>query len=330
MAILVTGGAGYVGFNVVEALLKTDRRVVLFDRGQLPEMAQRALAPYGQQIAVVTGDVCDFGTVSNVFQQNAIDGVIHCAAVTPGPDRESRDPGRIAEVNLGGTINVLNAARRGNVRRVVYTSSSMVYGESLFRLPRLYEDHSPAIPVTLYGITKHAAERMCLRLRELWSLDVICARLGTVVGPWERNTGVRDSFGTHSQLALSAAIGKPAILPHRAVRRDWVYSRDVAAGLVTLLDARAPQHVLYNLSSGQDWGSAALDWCDALKTVYPDFQFRVAAEGEIPNVTYTDRDRFPMDVGRMVNEFGFRPRGPDAAYTDYIEWIKHTSEFWQL
>lgn len=330
MAILVTGGAGYVGFNVVEALLKTDRQVVLFDRGQIPELAQRALAAYGRQIATATGDVCDFGSLSNVFQQYGIDGVIHCAAVTSGPDRESRDPGRILNVNLEGTINVLNAARRSSVRRTVYVSSSMVYGESLFRLPRLYEEHSPAIPVTLYGITKHAAERMCLRFRELWNVDVICARLGTVVGPWERDTGVRDSFGTHTQLALCAATNKAAKLPHRPISRDWVYSRDVAAGLIMLLDAREPRHCLYNLSSGQDWGSTALDWCGALKSIYPDFQFRVAIKGEIPNVTYTDSDRFPMDIGRMINEFGFHPRGPDAAYTDYLEWIKHTSAFWQL
>ncbi len=329
MTVLVTGGAGYVGMNVVEALLARGDDVVLMDCGTLPSAVHRTLDAYGRRMDVVSADVCDTAAVASTFAGRDITGVIHCAAVTAGPAREARDPGSSIEVNLRGTLNVLDAARRHQVRRIVYPSSGAVYGESLYRLTRIYEDSAPVLPVTLYGVTKFAAERMCVRLRELWRLDVVCARLGTLIGPWERDTGVRDNFGTHSQLARCAVRGETAVLPAQEVSRDWVYSRDVARGLLALLDAEAPRHSVYNLSSGGAWGSV-LDWCARLKAAYPGFNYRVALQGETPNIGYTDRDRYPMDVGRIMQDVGFRLRFvPPAAYDDFLDWLQRTPDFWR-
>jgi nucleoside-diphosphate-sugar epimerase len=330
MAVLVTGGAGYVGFNVVEELLGTGRQVVLFDRGSVPAPAQRAIAPYAKQLTVVQGDICDAGGLKRLHERYQIEGIIHCAAMTSGSEREARDPVSVVNINLNGTVNVLDAARQAGVRRVVYANSGSVYGETLYKgLPRLYEETCHPVPVRLYSITKQAAERTCLRMRELWNLDVVSARLGNVIGPWERDTGVRDRFEPHSQIVSCAASGNTAILPQREISRDLVYSRDVAAGLIMLLDAPAPRHAVYNLSSGQVWGATLAAWCEALKTVYPDFRFRVAAEGETPNITYSDQERSLMDMGRMANELGFRPREQSAVWADFIEWIRRTPDFWQ-
>jgi UDP-glucose 4-epimerase len=330
MTVLVTGGAGYVGFNVVEDLLANGHEVVLFDRGPLPPSAQRAIAPYAKQLTVVQGDICDADQLTRAFELHKVDGVIHCAAVTSGSEREARDPKSVVDVNLNGTINVLDAARRTKVRRVVYSNSGSVYGETLYQgLPRLFEDTSPPIPIRLYSITKQAAERTCLRMRELWDLDVVSARLGNVIGPWERATGVRDRFEPHSQLVSFAASGQEALLPHREIPRDLIYSRDVAAGLIVLLDAKAPHHAVYNLSSGQVWGDTMVAWCEALKTVYPDFRFRVAAEDETPNITYSDQERSLMDMGRMIDEFGFRSREPGAVWAGFLDWVRRTPDFWK-
>lgn len=330
MAILVTGGAGFVGMNAVEALLARGEDVVLFDRGVLPRAAQRALAPGRARLTRVTGDVLDAAALSAAFDGRRIDRILHCAAITSGPERDAGDPGSVVDVNLRGTINVLGAAREHGVSRVVCASSGAVYGESLQRSARMYEECTPAVPATLYAITKFAAERIALRLRGLWNLDVVCARLGTLVGPWERDTGVRDNFGTHSQLARLALAGSTAVVPSREVRRDWVYSRDVAAGLVALLNAEAPRHFVYNLSSGADWSGSVLIWCGMLKAACPRFNFRVARDGEAPNVTYTDTDRNPMDVGRMARDIGFVPRfRPLDALADYLEWLRRTPDLWK-
>lgn len=321
MTVLVTGGAGYVGMNVVEALLARKTQVLILDAGALPAAIKTALAPHGTRVEVIGTDIRDAVAVDGVFSSRRIDGVIHCAAVTAGAEREANDPTSSVEVNQLGTLNLLTAAHKSGVRRFVYTSSAAVYGESLYRLQRLYEDSSPVSPISLYGITKFAAERMCVRLRELWQFDVVCARLGTLVGPWERATGVRDNFGTHSQLARSALRGERAVLPQHAVRRDWVYSRDVAAGLVMLLEAKTTRHAVYNLSAGGEWGGVD-EWCVRLKAAYPRFEYRVAANDGTPNIGYTDRDRCPLDIGRMAGEFGFAPRTTTAANDDYLDWMR--------
>ena len=319
----MTGAAGYVGMNVVEALLARRTEVALLDAGELTAPIAATLAQHGALADVIPVDIRDAGEVERAFAGRRIDGVIHCAAVTAGTEREAREPASSVEVNQLGTLNLLTAARNHGVRRFVYTSSAAVYGESLYRLRRIYEDSSPVSPVSLYGITKYAAERMCVRLRELWQFDVVCARLGTLVGPWERATGVRDNFGTHSQLARLALRGDTAVLPQHAVRRDWIYSRDVAVGLILLLDAESTRHAVYNLSAGGDWGPVQ-EWCARLRAAYPRFDYRIAASGEVPNIGYTDRDRCPLDIGRMVSEFGFSPRATDAGFDDYLDWLQST------
>jgi nucleoside-diphosphate-sugar epimerase len=326
MAVLVTGGAGFVGMNVLEALLERGEQVVSLDAGEPPPAARKALASHGRALEIETGSVLDCEYVEGLFRRRSIDRVIHAAAVTSGPQRETRDPASIVEVNVRGTINVLQSARKHAVRRVVYVGSGAAYGETLYRLPRLYEE-SPSVPTTLYSITKHAAERTCMRLKELWALDLVCVRLGTVIGPWERDTGVRDNYGTHSQLARQARAGATALLTPREVQRDWIYSRDVAQALIDLAYAPKLGHTLYNVSSGVAWEAPIRTWCDALVRAFPGFRYRVAQPGEQPTIWYTDRDRGLMDIGRLEQDTGFRPRYPMAeAYAAFIKWIRDTPQ----
>ena len=328
MTTLVTGGAGFVGMNLVEGLLARGDDVLLCDGGVLPPAAQRTLAPYGKALTVLRGNILDVRFLQSVFEHRSITSVVHGAAITSGPQREAGDPTSIVDVNLNGTIRVLEAARGHGTQRVVYVGSGALYGESLFRIPNLDEE-SPAFPQTMYAITKHAAERMCGRLRELWQMDIACVRLGTVIGPWERDTGMRDNYGTHTQLAGLAVRSEIAVMPLQELRRDWVYAKDVVAGLMALLDATQPQHLTYNLSSGVAWETPVAAWCAALKAAFPRFDYHAAAAGEQPNVWYTDKDRHFMNTGRIESDLGFRPRYlRDAAYADFIEWIERNKDFY--
>lgn len=324
MAVLVTGSAGFVGVNVVQALLERGDEVLCFDTGDLPAPAAAALKAHARRLTVATGNVLDAGALDRAIGSHKVDRIVHTAAVTSGPKREAADPAAIVDVNVNGTINVLTAARRHGVQRVVHLSSGAAYGETLYRLDRIYED-SPSAPLSLYGITKYAAERTVLRLKALWEIDVVCARLGTVIGPWERATSARDNYGTHTQLAVMAREGRTAILTPREVRRDWVYSADVAAGLLVLLDAPVLHHGLYHLTHGTEWPGAIAAWCEALRAAYPAFDYRVAGAGEEPNIWYTDRDRGIMDVGRITQDTGFAPRhGMGESYDAFIDWLRRT------
>lgn len=326
MAILVTGGAGFVGLNVVLALLERGDEVVLFDSGELPPGAERSLRRWERALTIERGDVVDADVVTSLLARRPIDRVIHAAAITSGPVREARDPGAILDVNLRGVLNVLDASRRHRVKRFVYVGSGAAYGESLYRLPRLYES-TPSTPTTLYSITKHAAERTCMRLGALWKLDVVCVRLGTVIGPWERDTGARDNYGTHTQLASRAIAGRTAVLTREAVRRDWIYGPDVAQALTLLVHAPRLGHSRYNVSSGVPWVDPISRWCEALAGRYPRFQYRAESEGEAANIWYTDVNRGLMDIGRLQAETGFEPHTMEAAYAAYLDWLEATPEF---
>lgn len=330
MATLVTGGAGFVGLNIVEALLERGDEVVLFDTGKLPRSAERALERHRARLSIEHGSVLDAERIDAVLSTVAIERVIHAAAITSGAQREAREPASIVDVNLRGTINTLEAARRHAVKRFVYVGSGAAYGESLYRYSRLYEE-TPSIPTTLYSITKHAAEGMCVRLRELWNVDLVCVRLGTVIGPWERDTGARDNFGTHSQLARLAVAGNSAVLTEREIQRDWVYARDVAHALIALANAPELRHVVYNVASGETWQRPITAWCETLQAAYPAFSYRVSRLKDEANIWYTDRDRGLMDIGRLTHDTDFRIGYPmREAYADYLEWMRCTPEFFEV
>ena len=113
-----------MGLNVVETLLAAGREVVLFDRGALPAPAQRSLAPYSKngQLFVVAGDVLDARHVASAFERRTPDGVIHCAAVTSGPQREAGDPGGLRVVDTPHTNSGPSAFVRPNAAPSATTS----------------------------------------------------------------------------------------------------------------------------------------------------------------------------------------------------------------
>ena len=323
MTILVTGATGFVGNNIVEALLARGERVVGFGQGGMPANALRAFARYGDALENVEGDVRDEACVERLFATRRIEGMVHAAVITAGVARERQDVSAIVDVNVTGTARVLETARRYGVGRIVHVSSGSAYGRSLFDCERLYEDVTPERPQTMYQITKFAGERTALRLRELHALDLVCVRLGSVIGPWERDTGVRDTLSTHFQLAKMAALGETVLLPQREFRRDWVYCRDVAVAIAGLLFAPKLGHALYNISSDLTWGGLA-PWCRKLQEIYPQFAYRVAGDGEKSNLGIAElQDRGVMDIGRLRQDIGYAPKyGPAQAYEDYAEWLR--------
>jgi nucleoside-diphosphate-sugar epimerase len=327
MPVLVTGASGFVGLNVCEALLGRGAEVVAFDAQAVPESARRAFASLPGALEEVVGDVRDDAALERLFEEFAIDRAWHGAAVTGAYDREREDGRTILDVNTMGTHAVLEAARRRGVRRFVFASSSSVYGESLYRHAEVNEETTPPVPDAIYGISKYAGERLSLRYRTMWDMDVLCARIGAVFGPWERDTGCRDLLSTVFQLACLAVEGKEAVLPPEDLRRDRVYSRNVAEGLVALLFAEAPTFEVYNLASGATVSNRP--WCERLKARYPAFTYRIAGSGEEANVDHHEtRNRGAQSIRRMVEDIGFQPKfSLDEALDDYCDWIDRTPGF---
>ncbi len=324
-AILVTGGAGFVGLNLVEALLGRGEHVLVFGQeAALPEPAPTRFARLSGRLEVIQGDVRDADTLRAVFKNRRIGAVFPFAAVTAGPAREAAEPHLVLDVNLKGLVNTLQAARdAGTVRRVVLPSSGAVYGESAYAHPVLDEVATPAVPITLYGVTKYAVERAGLRLCGHWGLDAVAARIGATFGPWERDTGLRDTLSLHLRLARAAMRGEAVVIPPAPLPAyDWTYVKDLVAGLLALLDVEEPPHRVVNLASGFDWAPVMADCLEVLRQRFPRFAWRHAAPGETPTIAWNEsRPRGVMAVQRAA-DFGWRPRfGPAEAYADNIGWL---------
>src|SRR5512138_548078 len=148
--ILLTGGAGFVGLNVAEQLLERGDEVLIFDL--------RAPPPFFSKAVFAQGDVSDLQAVRKVFAGRSLTAVIHLSAITAGPERDAREPRRIAEVNLLGTINLLQESRNHGVRRFVHASTGALYGVAGIGVPEpLDEERHRPVPESMYGITKYAA-----------------------------------------------------------------------------------------------------------------------------------------------------------------------------
>jgi nucleoside-diphosphate-sugar epimerase len=175
MTYLVTGGAGFIGSNIVEELLKRDHRVRVLDNFSTGRRVN--LEPFSKDIELVEGDVRSPFTVMEAMDK--VDYVLHQAAL-PSVPRSIKDPLTTNEVCVVGTLNVLKAALARGVKRVVYASSSSVYGDSE-ELPK-HEGMIPN-PMSPYAAAKLAGEHYCRVFSRLYGLEIVVLRYFNVFGP---------------------------------------------------------------------------------------------------------------------------------------------------
>lgn len=324
MSILVTGGSGFVGLNVAAALLTRGERVVLLDPNTPPEGAERYLRSLPGTLAIETGDVRDGSATAGIMAQHGVRQLVHGAAITAGLDREARQGRLVADVNLGGTIETLEAALASGLSRVVQFGTGSVFGADLPPGTSLIDERdTPPVPDSLYGITKYAAERTALRYRATRRLDIVVARLGVVFGPWEYDTGVRDTLSIPLQLLRAAEAGEHTRF-RRTLPDDWIYVKDVAAAVLRLLDMPAVSSPVYQLATGRRW--SITDWCERLRGRFPDFRYTIVGDDDPVTIGATQpTSRPPFSVERLRRESGFTAAfGPEAAFDDYLGWRRAT------
>ena len=326
MAVLITGGAGFVGLNLVEQLLKRGENVVIFGPSPPPLAAIHAMAREPGQLTVAHGDVGIGADLDAVLRGHSIDRIVHGAAITADLAREQRAARDIFTVNLLGAVEVLEAALRHKVRRVVQLSTGSIFGLAGQVDGMLDEQTSPAFPETLYGISKFAAERTGIRYRQTRGLNLTVARLGMVFGRWEYNTGARDTLSLPLQLLRIAEDGGQAIV-HRGAADDWVYSVDVARGLIAMLDLPTMPDPVYHLSAGVRW--PVQTWCERLREQYPQFIYRMADRLDECTVGRNKAaPRAPMNIARIRRDTGYEPVYLlNRAFKDYLAWRASVGKF---
>lgn len=317
MTVLVTGGTGFVGLNIVERLAENGIDVIALGWAAPPWPL-----PYPtNHCEIVVGDVRSVEAMESALAGRRPDAIVHAAAMTPALERERDEPGEVARVNVGGTIAVLQLARRLDVRRLVVLSSVAVYGAAGPEQGKLAAARTSPKPISLYGITKLAAEQAALHLGALYGIDVRALRLGPVFGRYEYATGLRDTLSPHWQIVECAREGREARLP-QACAADWIYARDAAAGVVGVLETDRVDEPVFDLGGGQV--TDAVMWCEAVAQFFPSFRWQVVANGEDINIAYPlPRERAPLDNAAVTAATGFQPRFDlRTAAADYLEWCR--------
>ncbi len=175
MKILVTGGAGFIGSNIIEELLKRNFSVRVLDN--ISTGKRENLKDFVNDIEIIEGDIRSYHVVNRAMKN--IEVVLHQAAL-PSVPRSIYDPITTNEVNVGGTLNVLYAAKENKVRRVVFASSSSVYGDNP-ELPK-HEGMIPN-PLSPYAVSKLAGEKYCQVFSKLYGLETVIFRYFNVFGP---------------------------------------------------------------------------------------------------------------------------------------------------
>ena len=241
--VLVTGGAGFIGSHLVHALVERDA----YDVRVLDSFAtghRENLADLRGQIGVVEGDIRDLETV-----EEAVDGIeviLHEAAL-PSVPRSIRAPMTTTDVNVGGTVMLLSAARKAGVRRVVFASSSSVYGQNE-ELPKT--ERLVCRPASPYAITKLTGEHYCRVFHELYGIETIALRYFNVFGP--RQDPDSQYSGVIAKFAECAKAGDPYTVCGDGLQsRDFTYVDNVVQANMLALEAGHCRGEVVNIACGR-------------------------------------------------------------------------------
>ncbi len=320
MTTLVTGGNGWVPCHVVRRLARRGETVVSYDLMPPDDLLRDFLGETIECVVFEPGDVADVARLREVATQHGVTALVHAAVITPRVDRERREPARIVEVNVTGTVNALDAARSlPGFRRFVYVSSGAVWGD-VPGVATLTEE-TPSHATSLYGVTKHTSERVCRRYAELFGLDAVSLRPGNVYGPMERTTpGYAGATELREMLRLHAA-GQPILVNSLAgPYLDWTYVEDVAEGIERAWAAPRLPHAVYNLTAGRLYSIG--DVLAAFARHLPGLAYRQVPSGEANyHVSGGPPGPVPSNA-RLAADFAWAPATPfDDGMRAYLAWI---------
>jgi len=238
---LVTGGAGFIGSNLVRALLERGDDVRVLDNFSTGNRANLE----GLDIEIVEGELRSYERVHNAVRGR--DVVYHLGALGSVP-RSVQDPLTSSAVNIEGTLNVLLAARDDGIRRVVYSSSSSVYGT---RRELHVRENLPPDPISPYGVAKLAAERYCVSFSRVYeSVETVVVRYFNVFGP--RQSPFSQYAAVIPLFITAIAAGEPIRIDgDGGQRRDFTYVSNVVEATVRAADANGVNGRILNVAASQ-------------------------------------------------------------------------------
>ena len=247
MKVVVTGGAGFIGSHLYETLLAGGSEVVAldnFDGFYDPAIKRANIEPCLEQpkFSLVQGDIRDAKLLAEVLKDGTADVLVHLAAKA-GVRPSIADPVGYCDVNVNGTVCLLEAARRYGLRKFIFGSSSSIYGNN--RKVPFAESDNVDFPISPYAASKKAGELFCHAYSHLYGMAITSLRFFTVYGPRQR-----PDLAIHKFTKLIET-GQPIpIFGDGSMSRDFTYVDDIVAGVIAAIDSCQGYHI-YNLGNSQ-------------------------------------------------------------------------------
>lgn len=239
---LVTGGAGFIGSNIARQLLKLNKKVIVLDNLSTGNL--KNLDDIKDRITFIKGDITDTKILKKAFK--SVDYILHQAALRSVPFSIDH-PEEANKVNVEGTLNVLMAAKKCGVKRVVYASSSSVYGD---RVSALRQEDMETSPVSPYAVSKLAAEHYCRMFPSLYGLETVSLRYFNVFGPYQ---DPNSQYSAVIPIFIKALVsGKsPIIHGDGKQSRDFTYIDNVVSANILACKAKNASGEYINVATGK-------------------------------------------------------------------------------
>lgn len=233
MNILVTGGAGFIGSHLCERLINLGFKIICidsFDDFYNPAIKENNILKIvnNSNFKIYRADICDLNRIDEIFSKNKAELVIHLAA-RAGVRPSIKNPLLYEKVNITGTVNILECCKRYNISKLIFASSSSVYGGNR-KIP-FSEDDNVDHPISPYAATKRAGELICYTYYNLYKISVFCFRFFTVYGPRQR-----PEMAIHKFTAQVLNGEQIEIYGDGSSSRDYTYIDDIISGMVNSLD----------------------------------------------------------------------------------------------
>ncbi|MEM0117544.1 MAG: SDR family NAD(P)-dependent oxidoreductase [Conexivisphaerales archaeon] len=306
--ILITGGAGFIGSHLADSLLRLGCKVTVLDNfddfySGKEENVKHNLG--NSKYRLIKADIRDQAAVDSACK--GIDVIFHLAAQA-GIRYCNLDPVKTNSVNVDGTINVLNSARKHGVKKLVYASSSSVFGK-IVKVP--IDENHPTNPTSVYGASKLSAEKYCLAYFESYGLQVTCLRYFSVYGPRGRPDQVIHAFVKNILGGQS-----PIIYGDGSHSRDFTFVSDVVSATILSAMREESSGRVFNIGYGKEYRiiDVAEMILDALNSNKPP-AFKEGYQGDFPRTLCNNR--------KAQELLGWKAQVPLREGISYfIEWYK--------
>jgi len=305
---LITGGAGFIGSHLTDYLVKRGAEVICYDNfskqynGKLKNMNKR----YGvKNHRLIKGDILNSEELSK--EMKGIDVIFHLAA-QPGVRYSLINPVEVSRINIDGTINVLEAARRSDIKKIIFASSSSVYGNPRY-LP--VDEQHPREPISPYGLSKLVGEEYCNLYARLYGMNISVLRYFTVYGPRQR-----QDMAIYKFVESILKDKSPIVYGDGEQTRDFTFIDDIVQGTILAAKYEKKGINIFNIGGGRRISvnnllDLIIKFCEKEKVVEPIYQQKKLGD-------VVDNH---ADINKAIKTLGYNPQTTlEIGLRKFIDW----------